>query len=339
MRIALPPFDPAQSAAFDAPPPADPSATIPTPIGQHFRQRGLCVWRTGWQRHDVMFSIEAGPYHHVTHNQADKGHFTLYGLGYRWAADVGYGNDRNPDGRCQTTAHSCVLIDGRGQALSGAALGTSGKILRYENTHKSGYALADAKPAYDANNAGQPGVPVRRALRHAFLVRPSGGIPAYAVVLDDIQARAPDADGKNNYTWQMITWADMRVEQPPGHPSTFILTPPGPAGAVPRMVVALAASAPLALGSAPFHPDDTPGRPPYDYRRLRAETRAANPHFAALLAPLPPGAPAPRFTAEGIAGAGDSARIQISITWPDRTDIIEWRDDSATLKPAPGYYP
>ena len=46
-----------------------------------------------------MFSIEAGPYYPVTHNQADKGHFTLYGLGERWAVDPGYANEHEPKGR------------------------------------------------------------------------------------------------------------------------------------------------------------------------------------------------------------------------------------------------
>ncbi|MGE5532125.1 MAG: hypothetical protein ACM3VW_08430, partial [Bacteroidota bacterium] len=59
------------------------------PLAEHFAGRGLCIWRMGWDANDVMFSIEAGPYYPVTHNQADEGHFTLYGLGQRWAIDSG----------------------------------------------------------------------------------------------------------------------------------------------------------------------------------------------------------------------------------------------------------
>ena len=33
------------------------------PLAEHFVGRGLCIWRTGWETGDVMFSVEAGPYY------------------------------------------------------------------------------------------------------------------------------------------------------------------------------------------------------------------------------------------------------------------------------------
>ncbi|NQT13963.1 MAG: heparinase II/III family protein, partial [Planctomycetes bacterium] len=170
------------------------------PRAKHFRGRGLCIWRTGWDRDDVMFSIEAGPYYPVTHNQADKGHFTLYGLGERWAIDTGYANEHEQQGRGQTLGHSCVLIDGKGQALSGAGLGTSGTIRAFENTAQVGYALVDATEAYNRNNRGNKGAGARRALRHAMFVYPAAGRPAYAVICDDVQ----NDDQPHDYTWQMM---------------------------------------------------------------------------------------------------------------------------------------
>ena len=134
-----------------------------------------------------MLSTEAGPYHPTTHNQADKGHFTLYGLGYRWATDPGYANEHEKEGRGQAQAHSCVLIDGAGQALSGAGYGTNGEILAFRGGPVSGYALVDAKEAYTENNRKIAGSGARRALRHTLFVYPHGGAPAYAVVLDDIE--------------------------------------------------------------------------------------------------------------------------------------------------------
>ncbi|MHB8993625.1 MAG: heparinase II/III domain-containing protein [Armatimonadota bacterium] len=178
------------------------------PLAEHFAGRGLCVWRTGWDTSDVMFSIEAGPYYPVTHNQADEGHFTLYGLGQRWAIDSGYGNNRLPGGRDSTMAHNCILIDGEGMAPSGAGAGTSGKVLTYQNSERFGYAAADATDAYNRNNHGQPGAVVQHARRHSLLVRPLAGSPAYAVVLDDIQKDAQPHD----YTWLMHLPDDMRVE-------------------------------------------------------------------------------------------------------------------------------
>jgi hypothetical protein len=178
------------------------------PLAEHFEGRGLCVFRTGWEKDDVMLSVEAGPYYQVTHNQADKGSFTLYGLGQRWAIDSGYGNNRQPGGRDQTVAHNCVLVDGVGQAISGAGAGTNGAILDYADGPGFGYCLADATEAYARNNHNQPGAVVKRALRHVLFMRPRDGVPAYAVVLDDIQKD----EAEHEYTWMLHTASSMEIE-------------------------------------------------------------------------------------------------------------------------------
>lgn len=187
-----------------APAPVAPEATAPA---AHFRGRGLCVWRTGWTAADVMFSIECGPFYAVTHNQADEGSFTLYGLGQRWAIDSGYGNNRIPGGRDSSHAHNMVLIDGEGGAPSGAGAGTSGTITYCENTAVCGTAGADATESYNHNNHGQPGVGVQHARRHVCFLRPSAGAPAYAVVLDDIRKD----DAPHDYAWQLHLPGDMQV--------------------------------------------------------------------------------------------------------------------------------
>lgn len=179
--------------------PVDPQAAG-IPLAMHFRGRGLCIWRTGWTADDIMFSFEAGPYYPVTHNQADKGHFNLYGHGRRWAVDTGYANERSPRGRGQSHAHSLVHVDGLGQAISGAGLGTNGTILAFSDNSRHGYALADCTEAYNENNRGMKGVQVEFARRHSFFVRPRNGAPAYAVVLDDIRK---DAETRT-YSWQMM---------------------------------------------------------------------------------------------------------------------------------------
>ncbi len=199
--------------------PLDPLAAG-APLAEHFEGRGLCIWRTGWDADDVMFSIEAGPYYPTTHNQADEGHFTLYGLGQRWAIDSGYGNTGLPGGRDQSVAHSCVLINGEGMARSGAGRGTHGELVQYHNDEVYGYALADATEAYNRNHRGEPGVGVEHARRHALFMRPSAGAPAYAVVLDDIRKD----DAEHEYTWVMHTPGDMRVE---ADERGAILTPGG----------------------------------------------------------------------------------------------------------------
>jgi hypothetical protein len=183
-----------------APAPVSPVAAK-LPLAEHFVGRGLCVFRTGWSKDDVMYSIEAGPYYRTTHNQGDKGHFGFYGLGHRWAIDSGYGNNQIPDGRAQTAAHNCVMIDGKGQAISGAGAGTNGTIDAFEDSATAGYALANCTEAYNRNVGGQPGAGARRALRHSLFVRPFDGAPAYVLVLDDLQKD----DAEHDYTWMMHT--------------------------------------------------------------------------------------------------------------------------------------
>jgi hypothetical protein len=215
--------------------PVEPAAAG-EPLSQHFEGRGLCIWRTGWEAGDVMFSIEAGPYYPVTHNQADEGHFTLYGLGRRWSIDSGYGNTGLPGGRDQTVAHSCVLVDGEGMARSGAGRGTSGRLAEYYDDADYGYALADATEAYSRNDRGEPGAMVERARRHALFLRPSHGAPAYAAVMDDVRKD----HRQREYTWMMHAPGDVHVRT-------------DDAGAVLMPEIAL----PVTLIETP---DDAPGR-------------------------------------------------------------------------------
>jgi hypothetical protein len=155
-----------------------------------------------------MFSMEAGQYHPVTHNQSDKASFTLYGLGARWAIDSGYGNTRQPGDRDQTVAHNAILVDGAGQALAGRGIGTSGQILAFADGKDFGYCLADATDAYRRNSRNQPGIDLRRALRHGIFFRPRKGVPAYAVVLDDIEKD----DAPHRYTWLLHTAPENQVQ-------------------------------------------------------------------------------------------------------------------------------
>ncbi|MCK5802718.1 MAG: heparinase II/III family protein [Lentisphaeria bacterium] len=177
-------------------------------LAKHFKGRGLCVFRTGWKKSDIMFSVESGKYRAVTHNQGDKGCFTLYGLDSRWAIDSGYGNKREPQGRDQTVAHNGVLIDGKNQGLSGCGAGTDGQILTYDWNAARGYVLCDMADAYRQNNKGWKSVPVTRALRHCFFIRPQDGLPAYAVTLDDF---AVD-DQPHTYDWLLHTSSTNRIE-------------------------------------------------------------------------------------------------------------------------------
>lgn len=285
------------------------------PLGEHFQGRGLCVFRTGWEREDVLFSVEAGPFKPVTHNQADKGSFTLYGLGQRWAIDSGYGNNREPEGRDQTVAHNCILVDGQGQALSGAGAGTNGRILAYHDSPDYGYCLADATEAYNRNNHKQPGAVVRHAHRHALFLRPRQGAPPYAIVLDDIEKD----DQERAYTWLLHTAPNTDIELSESaallRPAPAKTTVPSDAAKRPRMVIRFAAAAPVALEV------DTYDKHP----RLKVTAQTRNPRFAAVLLPLPADSAEPHvsFTPES-----DGRRLRIQ--WPGAVrDEVFWPVDTA----------
>lgn len=177
-------------------------------LGRIFPDRGLCIWRTGWDQSDVMFSVEAGIFRAVTHDQADEGQFTLYGKGQRWAIDMGYANNREKKGKSSTHAHNCVLVDGKGQAMAGAEWGNDGIVTEFLNNSAYGYALSDCTKGYRVNSVGDKGVDVDFAYRHAIFVRPQDETPAYAIILDDLKMR----DGAPHlFSWQMFTPVSMEV--------------------------------------------------------------------------------------------------------------------------------
>ncbi len=286
------------------------------PLAEHFSGRGLCIWRTGWEKDDVMFSVEAGKYREITHNQADKGHFTLYGLGYRWACDAGYANDREPLGRGQTVAHSCVLIDGQGQALSGAGLGTDGAILDYDDNDKYGYALADCTDAYNVNNRGGEGVGVEKAYRHTMFVRPANSNPAYAVILDDIRKD----DAMHEYCWQMLSWPDLEFTID-GDNATVSPKKPASTGKDAKMYVFLNAQSPLTVAEDVF--DAADNKKPSVYPRLRGVTQAVNPYFAAVLIPTTQAKPKVTFK-------DTPTEKIIRLQWPNKIDTITWSKTEKT---------
>jgi hypothetical protein len=267
----------------------------------------------------MMFSIEAGPFYPVTHNQADKGHFTLYGLGHRWAMDPGYANEHEPEGRGQTVGHSCVLIDGKGQALSGAGWGTNGIIARYANTARYGYALADCTEAYHHNSVGKPGAVVEYARRHVFFVYPHQGAPAYAVVMDDVRKD----DQTHDFTWQMM-YSDALTATLDGCRAVFAPTKKLPGGS-PRMVLRLHADAQPTLATDVFHPGDF--RPAAAFPRFRATARCVNPRFIAVLLPLSAGAPEPKVEFES-----KSDSRSVTIQWPGHTDTFVWAQSDGSIR-------
>lgn len=138
----------------------------------HFRGSGKVVLRTGFESvEDIHFALECGP-PSQGHSQADVGSFILNAYGERFVEDPG--TNGSYAWGSSAGAHSLVLIDDAGQAVSGR-----GSIDAFLHTPFADYLLADQKPAYDAQ------APVERARRHVLFVRPS-----YFVIVDDVKRDA-----------------------------------------------------------------------------------------------------------------------------------------------------
>jgi len=163
-------------------------------LSTFFTGRGLVVARSGWEPLDSMFSIEAGPYFHVTHSQSDKGHFNFYSLGRRWAVDSSYGRQASED-------HSLVFIDGQGQAPGRNTDGTFAEVTDYREGTGWVYAKADLTQAYTETLSGKPGPAPETATRETVYVRERSGRPAYALVFDDVYK----SGGPRNYTYRLHT--------------------------------------------------------------------------------------------------------------------------------------
>ncbi|MBC2595999.1 hypothetical protein H5P28_17165 [Ruficoccus amylovorans] len=192
-----------------------------------FSDRGLTVSRSGWDILDSMFSLEAGPYFHVTHSQSDKGHYNFYSLGRRWAVDSSYG-------RQTTVDHNLILIDGQGQAPGHNTDGTSARIVRFEARPEYTWVVADMLDAYTQTLSGQPGPSPEVALRYGVYVRENKDRPAYVVMFDQIRQ---DND-QHKYTYLLHTDGRFQPEvtdfgallNPRDPSNAYVMTKRGMAG-------------------------------------------------------------------------------------------------------------
>ena len=286
--------------------------------GEHFTERGLVVFRTGWQESDVMFSIESGKFYHLkggAHNQADKGHFNIYGLGRMWAVDPGVAALRwEPLGRGQTIDHSCILVNGKGQAISGGGIGTNGEILIYEDNYSYGYALADCTQAYNRDEHI-----VDKAFRHSLFVRPSLTTPAYVVLLDDIYK----GSGVNEFQWQMIGSHDANIIVGDSINGVYQATVLPKETKLDRcMDVQISAQETIDIVSTTYNP--LTGSPS-QYPKIEAISNAVNPRFVTVLSVRM----ADQAKPEIIVSREDA--ITITIQWADSYDTLVWEGDDVAF--------
>ncbi|MBR0460295.1 MAG: heparinase II/III family protein [Victivallales bacterium] len=208
------------------------------PLSVQFKQREFANWRTGWGKDDVLFSIESGKQIRTPggiatgHGQSDRGSFCLFAFGQKWLPDSGYGNDPgHKRSRTRSEAHNMILIDGQGEARAHV----DGTMTDYFDSPAYGYSRSDVTGAYVQNIRGQKalGPAAARVVRQTVFARPTQGIPAYAVVLDDFQ---PQDNAEHEYTWNSVVFMDKTIRMSDGRatlrrnsiPKVFATTYPKP---------------------------------------------------------------------------------------------------------------
>ena len=137
-------------------------------------ESGRVMTRTAWD--DPMaihVSISSGRCFHSGHNHADKGSFTIYGLGEEFLIDVGASSNED-------RAHNIMMINGVGQMFGIS----EGRILEKRDTKESLFAACDTLKSYVYTPKSLLGMARRNFL---FVKTP---IP-FLVIRDDMQIEWP----------------------------------------------------------------------------------------------------------------------------------------------------
>jgi hypothetical protein len=161
------------------------------------RGRGTLTVRTGWEKHDFLAAFECGKRIFGTHGQSDVGHFLIYAKGRCLAADTGYSNEAVEGSPHQSVGHNLVLVDGKGEVLTGNGQATEGKLVQWEQRETLVWAQGDLSGAFAQQNYNPLAVAQR-----CFIVLT--GPDPYVVVADAFVKDAKDHD----YTWLLHGNAD-----------------------------------------------------------------------------------------------------------------------------------
>lgn len=165
------------------------------------RGRGTLTVRTGWEKDDFLAAFECGKRVPGCHGQSDVGHFLVYAKGRCLAADTGYSNVAQEGTPHQSVGHNLVLVDGKGQVITGGGGVTEGKLVQWEERKSLVWAQADLANAY-AQKAYNPMAVATRC----FLVLT--GPDPYVVVADAFVKDAKD----HEYTWLLHGNADSKFD-------------------------------------------------------------------------------------------------------------------------------
>ncbi|MFH1007081.1 MAG: heparinase II/III family protein [Candidatus Latescibacterota bacterium] len=161
---------------------------------KHFRDVGVAVMRSGWEKPDTFFGFKSG-WSTGGHCHLDINSIVLTALGERLLSDYGgwtyahyHGFFDYRGGRWRfegnrSEAHNTLLVDGQGQTWGMPEYGDRyswkklGYIQRFSSSQAYDYVVGDASRAY--------GDLLGKFIRYAVLVK---GDHPYVVILDDLKS-------------------------------------------------------------------------------------------------------------------------------------------------------
>jgi len=165
------------------------------------RGRGTLTVRTGWEKTDFLAAFECGKRVPGCHGQSDVGHFLIYAKGRCLAADTGYSNVAEEGTPHQSIGHNLVLVDGKGEVLTGGGKVTEGKLVQWEEKKGLVWAQADLSGAF-AQSSYNPMAVAQRS----FIVLT--GPDPYVVLADAFVKDAKD----HEFTWLLHGNADSKFD-------------------------------------------------------------------------------------------------------------------------------
>ena len=126
------------------------------------------------------------------HDHSDRNSFTSFTQGQWLVIDPGADDGRGARSACQSIARDTILIDGRGQALSGEGHGDDGEIISFETCQLWDGLVGDAAKAYRKGEYN----PVAFVLHHFLFVKS----PFPCVAMWDECRMADDI----NHNWEYL---------------------------------------------------------------------------------------------------------------------------------------
>jgi hypothetical protein len=178
---------------------ADTKKEAPTENFRQSGERGLVTARSGWGENDFLVSFEAGKRLNGCHSQGDHGHFLIWAHGGWLAADTGYCNNKEAGFPNQTDGHNGMMIDGKGQFISGGGKFCEAEIVKVIQEDSIYLIRTDLSKAYGKDGYN----PLKRAFRTMLVLMPPDGADdsyyPYVLLLDDFDKNGKEAE----YNWML----------------------------------------------------------------------------------------------------------------------------------------